>query len=73
MLYSEVTDNTIKCRLPIIRVIIIIIIITLNQEQHTKAQRGVEVQFNFFFNLGTRKGWVVRARPRPLHPGTRPI
>jgi hypothetical protein len=42
MLHSEVTDNAIKCRLPII--IIIIIIINFTREQHTKAQgesRGI--------------------------------
>jgi hypothetical protein len=31
----------------------------------------VEVQLYYFFNLGSRRGWVVNATPRPLHPWKR--
>ena len=38
------------------------------------AQRGAEVQFYSFFNLGARLGWVVNATPRPLYPrGKKPV
>jgi hypothetical protein len=33
-----------------------------------KAQRVVEVQFYYFFNLGARWEWVF-ATPQPLYPG----
>jgi hypothetical protein len=30
--------------------------------------KEVEVQFNCFFNFGTRQGWVVTTMPLPLYP-----
>ena len=32
---------------------------------------GVEVLLYSFFNLGTRRGWVVNSAPRPLYPWER--
>jgi hypothetical protein len=34
-----------------------------------KAQSGVELQLYSFFNLGTRRGWVVNAKPCLFSPG----
>ena len=36
--------------------------------QATKVLRRVEVQLLLFFDLGTRKAWVVNATPRPTLP-----
>ena len=33
-----------------------------------RPRRGVEVQLYYFFNLGTRWGWVVSATPRTIYP-----
>ena len=35
-------------------------------DQAVKAQRGVEIKFYSFFNLGAVWGWVVNATPHPL-------
>jgi magnesium-transporting ATPase (P-type) len=40
-------------------------------ERATKAQRGIDVYLYFFFNLGVRCGWVVKATLRPLYPRER--
>jgi hypothetical protein len=38
-----------------------------------RTPRGkVEVLLCSFYNLGARRGWVVNATPRPLHPRKRP-
>jgi hypothetical protein len=37
-------------------------------EQVMKAQKGEEIYFYSFFNLGTRYGCVVNATNRPIHP-----
>ena len=42
--------------------------VKVNIEHATKAQRGVAVYLYSFFNLGTRRGWVVNATPRPFYP-----
>ena len=36
--------------------------------QATKAQSWIRSIDLLFFNLGTRFGWVVNAKPRPFHP-----
>jgi len=33
-----------------------------------KASGGVEAQLHSFFDLGTRRRWVVSFTPRPLYP-----
>jgi hypothetical protein len=37
-------------------------------KQAVKIQRGVELQFYTFFNLGAGWGWVVKATTRLLYP-----
>jgi hypothetical protein len=37
----------------------------------TDASSKVEVKIHFFFNYGTRWGWVVNTMPRPLYPRER--
>jgi hypothetical protein len=37
-----------------------------------RPRGGVEVQLYSFFNLGSRRRWVVNATPRPLYPGKDP-
>jgi hypothetical protein len=37
-------------------------------KQATKAQRGSRGIALLFFNLGSRRGWVVNATPLPLYP-----
>jgi hypothetical protein len=41
-------------------------------EQAMNAQRGVELWFYYFFNLGARSGWMVNATLLPLYPQDRP-
>jgi hypothetical protein len=43
-----------------------IINLKVTLEQAMKAQRGVEVKLNSFFNRISRWGWVVNATPWPL-------
>jgi len=45
--------------------------ITFTLEQAMKAQRGADVYPCSSLNLGTRRGWVVNATPRPLYPWER--
>jgi hypothetical protein len=35
-----------------------------------KAQRGAQLWLYSVFNLGARRGWMVKATPRPLDPRT---
>ena len=37
-------------------------------EQEWRPAEGAEVQLYSFFNIDDRRGWVVKATPRPVYP-----
>ena len=41
-------------------------------EHAIKVQKGSRGKVSYFFNLSVRRGWVVKATPRPLYSRERP-
>jgi len=46
--------------------------VKITVEHVTKTQRGSRGKLYSFINRGTRLGWVVNVKPRPLYPRERP-